>query len=249
MAGHSKFKNIMHRKGAQDAKKAKIFNRIAREITVAAKLGGPDPASNPRLRGAIANAKSESMPKDRITRAIDVATGGGDDADYQEVRYEGYGPGGIAVIVEALSDNRNRTAANVRACFSKNGGSLGETGSVAFSFERVGQILYPADIGSAEDVFEAAVEAGAQNVESSEEEHEIHTAMEDFAAVLEALTAKYGDPQKSGLAWIPNNTLTPDADQTATLLKLIDALEDDDDVQSVHSNADFDEAVLEQLAG
>ncbi|HZH27959.1 MAG TPA: YebC/PmpR family DNA-binding transcriptional regulator [Azospirillaceae bacterium] len=248
MAGHSQFKNIMHRKGAQDAKRAKIFNKIAREITVAAKTGAPDPAANPRLRAAIAAGRAQNMPRDRIERALKSAQpGGGDDQIYEEVRYEGFGPGGIAIIVEALTPNRNRTAANVRSAFTKHGGTMGETGSVSFMFNRCGQILYAADTAEPDAMFEVALEAGADNVESGPDGHEITTTVEDFAAVRDALEAKFGAPSEAKLTWKPLNTVAPDADAAQTLLKLLDALDDDDDVQNVSANFEIAQDVLERL--
>jgi YebC/PmpR family DNA-binding regulatory protein len=251
MAGHSKFKNIMHKKGRQDSLRSKLFSRLSREITVAAKAGLPDPAMNPRLRLAVNNAKAESMPKDNIERAIKKATGGDADA-YEEIRFEGFGPGGVGVIVEVLTDNRNRATANVRTAFGKNGGNLGENGSVAFMFTRMGQIIYPAKVASEDAMMEAAIEAGAEDVESDLSEdgegHKVFTAFEDLNAVTEALTAKLGDPKSTGVVWRPN-TLTPVSGEAAgTVMKLIDALDDEDDVQNVYTNADFDEADLERLA-
>ena len=249
MAGHSQFKNIMHRKGKQDSIRAKVFAKHIRELTVAAKTGLPDPDMNPRLRTAISAAKGVNMPKDNIDRAIKRGAGGEDDANYEEVRYEGYGPSGIAVIVEALTDNRNRTASEVRAAFTKHGGNLGETGSVNFMFDQVGQVLYPANIASADDVFEAALEAGAQDVQSSDDGHEIICAITDFNEVRDGLEAKFGAAESAELTWKPQNTIELDADSAGTMLKLIDALEDNDDVQKVSSNVEIDDTVLEQLAG
>jgi YebC/PmpR family DNA-binding regulatory protein len=248
MAGHSKFKNIMHRKGAQDAKRAKRFNKLAREITVAAKSGVPDPGHNPRLRAALAAARVQNMPKDRIDRAIKQASGA-DGAVYEAVRYEGYGPGGVALIVESLTDNRNRTAADVRAAFTKLGGVLGETNSVAFQFSRVGQILYPAKVGTTDAMFEAAVEAGADDVESTDESHEITCTVEAFAQVRDALETRFGGPDGAGLVWKPNVFATPSEEQAASLLKLIDVLEDNDDVQSVAANAELSDELAARLAG
>ncbi len=248
MAGHSKFKNIMHRKGAQDKKRARLFTKIAREITVATKMGMPDPAMNPRLRAAISAAKQANMPNERIDRAIKSGSGEGDAETYDEMRYEGYGPGGVAVIIEALTDNRNRTAAEIRTAFTKHGGSLGETNSVSFMFERVGQIVYPLSVGDADAMFEAAVEAGAENVESGDESHEITTPVDDFAAVRDALEEKLGEPERAGLAWVPQNTIPVNEEQAATLLKLIDVLEDNDDVQTVFANFDIADEVMERLA-
>ncbi|QQP87486.1 YebC/PmpR family DNA-binding transcriptional regulator [Skermanella sp. TT6] len=247
MAGHSQFKNIMHRKGAQDVKRAKMFNKLAREISVAAKSGLPDPAANPRLRAAIIAARTQNMPKDRIDRAIKSGSPGGDDANYEEVRYEGYGPGGIALIVEALTDNRNRTAAEVRSAFTKHGGSLGETGSVAFMFSRIGLIVYPAKAAGAEAMFEAALEAGAENVDSTDDVHEITTSMEDMSAVRDALEEKFGPAESAALTWKPVNTVAPDEDTAASLLKLIDVLDDNDDVQTVSGNFDIPNELLERL--
>lgn len=248
MAGHSQFKNIMYRKGAQDKKRAKVFTRLTREIQVAAKTGGEDPASNPALRTAIAAARKENMPKDNIERAIKKGSGGGDDNNFEEVRYEGYGPGGVAMIVDALTDNRNRTASEVRAAFSKFGGNLGETNSVSFMFSRVGQIVYPAEVGSADDVLEAAIEAGAENAESSETEHEITCPVEDFNTVREALEAALGEPQSAGLTWKPLNTVPVDEDQAGTLIKLFDTLDDNDDVQQVSANFDIADDVMAKLS-
>ncbi|MEO1190456.1 MAG: YebC/PmpR family DNA-binding transcriptional regulator [Pseudomonadota bacterium] len=248
MAGHSQFKNIMHRKGAQDKKRAKVFAKLTREIIVATKSGLPDPAANPRLRGAIQAARAENMPNDNIERAIKRASGGDEDTVYEEIRYEGYGPGGVALIVEALTDNRNRTASDVRAIFSKNGGSMGETNSVSFMFDRVGYLAYPGSIGDADEVFEAAVEAGADDVQSGEDLHEIFSAPEDFSQVRDALAERYGDPEQGRLSWRPTNGVPVDADAAPTLLKLIDALEDNDDVQTVAANFDIPDEVLADLA-
>jgi len=248
MAGHSQFKNIMHRKGAQDAKRSKIFNKLAREITVAAKSGLPDPAANPRLRAAILAGRSQNMPRDRIDRAIKQGTpGGGDDTNYEEVRYEGYGPGGTALIVEALTDNRNRTASEVRSAFTKHGGSLGETNSVSFMFNRVGAIYYPAASATADAIFEVALEAGADNVESDENGHEVTTLVENFGAVRDALEAKFGAPESARLTWLPLNTVAPSEEAAASLLKLIDVLEDSDDVQVVEGNFDISDELMQKL--
>jgi YebC/PmpR family DNA-binding regulatory protein len=248
MAGHSQFKNIMYRKGAQDKKRAQAFARLAREIIVAAKEGGGDPDANPRLRGAMAAARAANMPKDNIERAIKRAVGGGDDASYEEVRYEGYGPGGVAIIVEALTDNRNRTASDVRTAFSKFGGSLGESGSVAFMFERVGSIAYPGDAASADAMFEAALEAGASDVESSASGHEITCAPEDLHAVREALEAKFGEPERSELTWKPTTMAPVDEDKATTLFKLLEALDDTDDVQRIAANFDVSDEVMARLS-
>jgi len=247
MAGHSQFKNIMHRKGAQDKKRAKVFAKLAKEIIVAAKSGMPEPDKNPALRLAIQNARAANMPKDNIERAIVRAVGGGAEENYEEIRYEGYGPGGVAVIVEALTDNRNRTASEVRAVFSKNGGTLGETGSVAFNFEQVGQLLYKPEVADAEALFEVAVEAGASNAESNEAGHEVVCAPDDFASVRDGMAEKFGDPDEAGLVWKPNNTIAVEEEQAQTLMKLLDALDDCDDVQRVSANYDIDDEVLERL--
>lgn len=247
MAGHSKFKNIQHRKGAQDAKRAKIFTKIGREIIVAVKASGPDPSSNPRLRAAIAAGRAENMPNDRIKRAIDSATGAGASENYKNIRYEGYAPGGVAVIVEALTDNGTRTVAEVRSYFSKLGGALGETNSVSFMFDHVGEILYPAGKGSADDMLEAAIEAGADNVESGEDIHEITCAPNDFAAVRDALVAKFGEPDKAGFVWKPNVAASVDEETAKTVLKLIDLLEDNDDVQAVFTNFEVSDEIMERL--
>jgi len=247
MAGHSKFKNIMHRKGAQDAKRAKAFTRLIKELAVAAR-SGIDPESNPRLRTALAACRAANMPKDNIERVLKKAEGGDGD-NYDEMRYEGYGPGGVALIVEALTDNRNRTASEVRATFNKFGGNLGETGSVNFMFDRVGQIIYPVEAADAEAMFEAALEAGADNVESDDAGHEVITVPEDFNTVREALEGRFGAPEEAGLAWKPQNTTPVNEDQAQTLLKLLGALDDLDDVQSVASNFDIADEVMAKLAG
>ncbi len=247
MAGHSKWANIQHRKGRQDAARSKLFSKLAKEITVAAKMGDPDPEKNPRLRLAVKEAKANSMPKDVIDRAIKKSQGG-DAETYDEIRYEGYGPGGVAMIVEALTDNRNRTASNVRSTFTKNGGNLAETGAVSFMFDRKGQIVYPADAGDADTVMEAALEAGADDVESSEDGHVIYTEASDLAEVSSALEAALGEAETTKLVWKPQ-TLTPvDEAQGATLMKLMAALEDDDDVQTVTANFDMSDEVMEKLA-
>ncbi|MGF1477718.1 MAG: YebC/PmpR family DNA-binding transcriptional regulator [Geminicoccaceae bacterium] len=247
MAGHSQFKNIMHRKGRQDAKRAKTFTRLTREVQVAAKLGLPDPDSNPRLRMAIQAARAANVPKDNIERAISRASGA-DGENYDEVRYEGYGPAGVAVIVEALTDNRNRTAAEVRSTFSKLGGSLGETNSVSFQFDRIGQIHYPADAGSPDKVLEAAIEAGAEDCESGEEGHEISCAPDDLNAVREALEQTLGPADNAILGWRPQVMVPVDGDKAETLVKLLDTLDDNDDVQRVVANADFPDDFLERLS-
>jgi YebC/PmpR family DNA-binding regulatory protein len=247
VAGHSKFKNIMHRKGAQDKKRAGLFSKLSREITVAAKMGMPDPDFNPRLRAAVNAAKAQSVPKDNIQRAIDKASKGDGD-NYDEIRYEGYGPGGVSLIVEALTDNRNRTATNVRTAFSKNGGNLGTSGSVAHGFDRLGQILYPAKAGDADTVFEAALDAGADDVESSEDGHEIWTSVENLHPVAKALEAKLGEAEGVKLAWRPT-IMSEIADEATaqSLFKLIDTLDDDDDVQTVWGNYEIPDAVMEKL--
>ncbi len=248
MAGHSQFKNIMHRKGAQDAKRAKIFAKHIKELTVAAKSGLPDPDMNPRLRSAIAAAKSDNMPKDNISRAIKRAAGGEEGADYEEVRYEGYGPGGVALIVETLTDNRNRTAAEVRSAFSKHGGNLGETGSVNFMFDRIGFIHFKADAVGADEMFDAALEAGALDVESSGDGHDIVCAPDDFSSVRDALQEKFGDADAARLDWKPQNTIPVNEDVAGTLFKLLDVLDDNDDVQRVAANFDVSEDVMERLS-
>ncbi|MDX1421978.1 MAG: YebC/PmpR family DNA-binding transcriptional regulator [Kiloniellales bacterium] len=247
MAGHSQFKNIMYRKGAQDKKRAKLFSRLSREITVAARSGLPDPDMNPSLRTAVVAARAANMPKDNIERAIKKAAGGEDEANYEEIRYEGYGPGGTAIIVEAVTDNRNRTAAEVRTAFGKHGGTLGEANSVSFLFDRVGQIVYDRDVGSADQVFEAAVEAGADNVESTGEAHEITCAPDDLAAVRDALEARLGPPREAQLAWKPLSTVQVEDTEADSLLKLLDALDDSDDVQQVSANFEISDDVMARL--
>jgi len=247
MAGHSQFKNIMYRKGAQDAKRAKVFTKIIRELTTAARLGQPDPEANPRLRAAIQAARAANMPKDTMERAIRRGAGGEEGTNYEEVRYEGYGPGGVAIIVEALTDNRNRTASEIRSAFSKYGGALGETNSVSFMFERKGVVRYPASAATAEQMFEAALEAGADNAESDSDGHEVTCATEDFAAVRDALEKRFGPPQEARLQWRPLNSVTIDAETASSLLKLLDVLEDNDDVQTVSANFDVAEDVMARL--
>ncbi|BBE33454.1 YebC/PmpR family DNA-binding transcriptional regulator [Sphingosinicella microcystinivorans] len=246
MAGHSKFKNIMHRKGAQDKKRSAMFSKLSREITVAAKMGTPDPDMNPRLRAAVIAAKAQSMPKDNIQRAIDKASGG-DVENYEEIRYEGFGPGGVSLIVEALTDNRNRTATNVRTIFSKNGGNLGASGSVSHGFDRMGLIEYAAKAGDAEKVFEAALEAGAEDVQSSEDGHEVWTAQDTLHEVAKALEAVLGEPEAAKLAWRPQTMVSVAEGDAGSLLKLIDALDDDDDVQTVSGNYEVSDEVMEKL--
>jgi YebC/PmpR family DNA-binding regulatory protein len=238
MAGHSKFKNIQFRKDRQDGLRSKLFSKLSRDITIAAKAGLPDPAANSRLRLAIANAKAESMPKDNIDRAIKKAIGGEADT-YEEIRYEGFGPGGAALIVEVLTDNRNRAAANVRAIFGKNGGNMGDAGSVAFMFDRLGRIVYSRAAGSEDAVMEAAIEAGAQDVESDGEGHVIFTAFEDLGAVIEALESSLGPAKSTAIIWKPQTLVPLAGDAVPTLMKLIDALDEDDDVQTVWTNADI----------
>lgn len=249
MSGHSHAKNVMHQKGKAEAQRSKIFSKLAREIIVAAKQGIPDPAHNPRLRAAIKEARKNSMPGDRISRAIKSAQPGGDDAaNYEEVRYEGYGPGGIALIVEALTDNRNRTAAELRTTFSKNGGTMGETGSVAFMFSRIGEIVFPAKVASADSMLEAVIDAGGENVESDEAFHTVTCAVEDFGAVRDALEAKYGEPESAKLVWYPKNEMPVSGPAAEELLKFIELLEDNDDVQNVFGNYDIPDADLEKFA-
>ena len=246
MAGHSKWANIQHRKGRQDAARSKLFSKLSKEITVAARMGDPDPDKNPRLRLAVKEAKASSMPKDNIDRAIKKAQGG--DADsYEEIRYEGYGPSGIAIIVEAMTDNRNRTASNIRSTFSKRGGNLGETGSVAFMFDRKGQIVYPASAGSEDAVMEAAIEAGAEDVESAEDGHVVWCADCDLAEVSAALEARLGEAESTRLVWRPQTTTEVGLDAAQSLMRLIEALEDDDDVQSVTANVEIPDEVLSRL--
>ncbi|MBB6465372.1 YebC/PmpR family DNA-binding regulatory protein [Aminobacter lissarensis] len=247
MAGHSQFKNIMHRKGRQDAVRSKMFSKLAREITVAAKTGVPDPTMNPRLRLAVQNAKAVSMPKDNIARAISKASMG-DAENYEEVRYEGYGPGGIALIVEALTDNRNRTASNVRAAFTKSGGALGETGSVSFMWDRVGEIVYDAKVGDADKVMDAAIEAGADDVQSDEDGHTITCAFENLGEVSKALEGSLGDAESVKIVWKPQNNVPVDEERAQSLMKLVGTLEDDDDVQNVYANFEVDEATLAKLS-
>jgi YebC/PmpR family DNA-binding regulatory protein len=247
MAGHSKFKNIQHRKGRADAARSKAFSKLSREITVAAKTGLPDPNMNSRLRLAVANAKAESMPKDVIDRAIKKGSGG-DAETYDEIRYEGFGPGGVGVIVEVLTDNHNRTASNVRSIFSKYGGNLGATGSVTFMFDRMGQIVYGPDAGSEEKVMDAAIEAGADDVESDEDGHTIYTAFEQLSEVAGALEAALGAAKSTSIVWRPKSQTPVTGDAAASLVKLLDALDDDDDVQNLYSNEDIAADELERLA-
>ena len=246
MAGHSQFKNIMHRKGRQDAAKSKLFGKLAREITVSAKIGVHDPAMNPRLRAAVIAARAENMPKDNIDRAIKKATGG-DAESYDEIRYEGYGPGGVAVIVEVLTDNRNRTAGEVRATFTKSGGNLAETGAVSFMFDHVGVVEYDAKAASANAMLEAAIEAGAEDVASSEAGHEIYTTQDSLREVAKVLEAKFGEPRKAALIWKPQNTVAVNDEQGERLLKLIEALNEHDDVQNVYANFEVSDALMQKV--
>jgi YebC/PmpR family DNA-binding regulatory protein len=246
MAGHSQFKNIMHRKGRQDAVKSKLFGKLAREITVAAKLGTPDPAMNPRLRAAVLAARAENMSKDSIERAIKKAQGGDAEA-YDEIRYEGYGPGGVAVIVEALTDNRNRTASDVRSYFTKTGGNLAETGAVSFMFDRVGLIEFDAKVASADAMLEAAIEAGADDVVSTEDGHEIYAAQDSFVNVVKALEAKFGEPRKAALVWKPQNAIAIDDEKGEKMFKLMELLNDHDDVQNVYANFEISDALMAKM--
>jgi YebC/PmpR family DNA-binding regulatory protein len=248
MAGHSKWANIQHRKGKQDAARSKLFSKLAKEITVAAKMGDPDPDKNARLRLAVKEARANSMPKDVIDRAIRKSQGG-DAETWEEIRYEGYGPNGIAVIVEAMTDNRNRTASNVRSYFTKYAGDLGQTGSVAFMFDRVGEIHFPASAGDADAVMMAAIDAGATDVETDEEGHWITCAPDDLAAVTAALEATLGESETAKLIWLPKSRTMLELDDAEKVMKLIDALEDDDDVQTVTHNFDVPEEVAAALAG
>jgi YebC/PmpR family DNA-binding regulatory protein len=247
MAGHSQFKNIMHRKGRQDAVRSKLFGKLAREITVAAKLGLPDPGMNPRLRAAIIAARAENMTKDTIERAIKKALGG-DAENYDEIRYEGYGPGGVAVIVEVLTDNRNRTAGEVRATFTKHGGNLAETGAVSFMFDHVGVVEFEGKVASADAMLDAAIEAGAEDVTSNENGHEIYTAQDSLRDVAKALEGKFGEPRKAALVWKPQNTVAVDDAQGEKLLKMIDTLNDNDDVQNVFANFEVSDALVAKMS-
>jgi YebC/PmpR family DNA-binding regulatory protein len=248
MAGHSQFKNIMYRKGAQDKKRAKIFTKIIRELTTAARSGLPDPAANPRLRAAVLAARQANMPKDTVERAVKRGAGGEGAEAYEEVRYEGYGPGGVAVIVEALTDNRNRTASDVRAAFAKAGGALGETNSVSFQFDHVGEIAYQASAASADDMLEAAIEAGAGDVISDDDGHVVICAPEDFNSVRDALEARFGAAESARLAWRPLNSAVIDEETAASVFKLIETLEDSDDVQNVYANFEVGDEVLARLS-
>ena len=248
MAGHSQFKNIMYRKGAQDKKRGKIFTKLIRELTTAARTGLPDPAANPRLRAAVLAARQANMPKDTVERAIKRGAGGEGGEAYEEVRYEGYGPAGIAVIVEALTDNRNRTASEVRAAFTKAGGALGETGSVGFMFDHIGEIVYPASAASGDDMLEAAIEAGAADVESDEERHTVYAAPEDFNSVRDALEERFGPADSARLGWRPKTTTAIDDETAAGLFKMLETLEDSDDVQNVYANFEVGEEVMARLS-
>jgi YebC/PmpR family DNA-binding regulatory protein len=247
MAGHSQFKNIMHRKGRQDKVRSKLFGKLAREITVSAKLGLPDPAFNPRLRAAIVAARAENMPKDNIERAIKKASGN-DAENYDEIRYEGYGPGGVAVIVEALTDNHNRTAGEVRATFTKNGGNLATTGAVSFMFNHLGVVEYDAKAASADQMLDAAIEAGADDVTSNEDGHQIFTTSDNLHDVAKTLEAKFGEPRKSGMLWKPQNTVALDDEAGEKMLKLIELLDDNDDVQNVYANFEVSDALVAKMS-
>jgi YebC/PmpR family DNA-binding regulatory protein len=247
MAGHSQFKNIMHKKGRADKARSKLFSKLAREITVAAKMGMPDPAFNPRLRAAIVAARAENMPKDNIERAVKKSQGN-DAENYDEIRYEGYGPGGVAVIVEALTDNRNRTAGDVRAVFTKSGGNLAETGAVSFMFDHVGVVEFEAKTASADAMLEAAIEAGAEDVTSGEDGHQVFTKPETLREVAKALEAKFGEPRKTAMVWKPQNNIALDDEAGEKMLKLIDALDEHDDVQNVYANFELSDALVQKLS-
>lgn len=248
MAGHSQYKNIMHRKGRADAARSKLFSKLAREITVAAKLGAPDPAMNPRLRSAILAARAENVPKDNIQRAINKAVGGEGD-NYEEIRYEGYGPGGTALIVETMTDNRNRTASDIRSYFTKSGGNMAETGAVSFMFDHVGYIEFDGSVGDADAVFEAALEAGADDVISSDETHEIYCEQSQLNEVGKALEARFGEPKASKLIWKPQNPLSVDDETGEKLMKLMETIEDHDDVQNVYVNFEISDTLLAKMSG
>ena len=247
MAGHSQFKNIMHKKGRADKARSKLFSKLAREITVSAKLGMPDPAFNPRLRAAILAARAENMPKDNIERAVKKSQGA-DTESYDEIRYEGYAPGGVAVIVEALTDNRNRTAGEVRALFTKAGGNLAETGAVSFMFDHVGVVEYDAKVASADAMIEAAIDAGAEDAVSNDDGHQIFTTLDTLATVAKALEAKFGEPRKAAMLWKPQNTIAVDDEQGEKILKLIDALDDNEDVQNVYANFEVSDALVQKMS-
>tara|TARA_B100000686_G_scaffold132025_1_gene138943 strand:- start:1384 stop:2136 length:753 start_codon:yes stop_codon:yes gene_type:complete len=248
MAGHSKFKNIMYRKGAQDAKRAKLFSKMAREITVAAKSGIPEPEKNPRLRNAIISARGENMPKDRIEKAIQKATGGNDETHYEEIRYEGYGPGSVAVIIDVLTDNKNRTASEIRSAFSKNGGTLGETGSLNFVFDRKGVIKYKTESCDENNFFDFAADAGAEDINSEENNHIAICKSEDFGHVRDFLTDKIGNPLSARLEWVPQNFQKIDEENAERIIKFIDILEDNDDVQNVYTNFEVSDEIMEKIA-
>ena len=248
MSGHSQFKNIMHKKGRQDAMRSKLFSKLAREITVAAKMGLPDPSMNARLRAAVLAARAENMPKDNIERAIKKAASA-EGETYDEVRYEGYAPGGVAVIVEALTDNRNRTAGEVRSCFAKAGGALAETGAVAFMFDRVGSIVFDRKVASDDAMLEAAIEAGADDVVSGPDEHEVITAVETLRDAQKALEAKFGEPRRASLAWRPQSTVAVDDEAGEKILRLVGALEENDDVQNVTANFEISDALMARMGG
>jgi len=247
MAGHSKFKNIMYRKGAQDAKRAKLFSKMAREITVAAKTGIPEPEKNPRLRNAIISARAENMPKDRIERAIQKAIGGNDDANYEEIRYEGYGPASVAIIIDVLTDNRNRTASEIRSTFSKNGGTLGETGSLSYIFSRKGVIKFNTDLCDENKFFDIAADVGAEDINSDENEHIAVCQSEDFGTVRDQLSSKIGDPISAKLEWVPQSYQKITEEYAEKIIKLIDLLEDNDDVQNVYTNCDISDEIMENI--
>lgn len=247
MAGHSQFKNIMYRKGAQDKKRSKLFSKLAKEITVAAKQGLADPEYNPRLRAAIQAARAENMPRDNIERAIKKSTDQGGE-NYEEVRYEGFGIGGVGVIVETLTDNRNRTASSVRSIFTKHGGNLGETGSVSFMFSRLGRVEYAPEVASADDMLEAAIDAGAEDCQSGEQGHEIFCAPEQLHEVARALEAKFGEPRAASIVWKPQNSIPLEDDKAETLLKMLDVLDDDDDVQQVYANFEISDSALAKMS-
>lgn len=248
MAGHSQFKNIMHRKGRQDAMRSKLFSKLAREITVAAKMGTPDPNMNPRLRAAILAARAENMPKDNIQRAINKAAGN-DGENYEEIRYEGYGPGGAAIIVEAMTDNRNRTASDIRSYFTKSGGNLAETGAVSFMFDRVGLVEFPANVADADAMLEAAIEAGAEDVASTEDGHEVYCEQTSLNEVTKALEDKFGEPKASKLVWKPQTPVSVDDETGEKLMKLMESLEEHDDVQNVYGNFELSESLMQKMAG
>ena len=247
MAGHSQFKNIMHKKGRADKARSKLFSKLAREITVAAKMGMPDPAFNPRLRAAILAARAENMPKDNIERAVKKSQGS-DSENYDEIRYEGYGPGGVAIIVEALTDNRNRTAGEVRATLTKSGGNMAETGAVSFMFDHVGVVEYDAKVASADQMLEAAIDAGAEDVVSDENGHQIVTTTDTLHEVAKALEAKFGEPRKAGMVWKPQNTIAVDDESGEKILKLIEALDDSEDVQNVYANFEVSDALVQKMS-